>query len=57
MKTYPDLFELLRNDEEARKLFESLPLYVRTSINDRPNHINSLSSLRSYVDGFTKGNT
>lgn len=55
MKTYPDLFELLRNETEARELFESLPMYVRTAINDRPNGINSLSSLRSYVDNMTKG--
>ncbi len=55
MKKYPDLWELLRNEAEARDLFASLPMYIRTAINDRPSAINSLDSLRSYVDNMTKG--
>lgn len=55
MKTYPDLYELLRSDPEARDLFESLPFYLRTAINDRPDAINSIQSLQSYVDNMTKG--
>ena len=56
MKTYPDLFELLRKDERARAYFASLPEYVRTSINDRPDGINSLESLHAYVENFLSGN-
>lgn len=55
MRTYPDLHELLRNEEEARALFASLPLYVRTSINDRPETINSIDSLRTYLNNMTQG--
>ncbi len=55
MKKYPDLFELLRNEQEARDLFASLPMYVRTAINDRPGAINSIDSLRSYVANITSG--
>ncbi len=55
MRTYPDLFELLRSEPEARELFASLPVYVRTSINDRPNAINSVDSLRSYAGNMTQG--
>lgn len=55
MKTYPDLHELLRNESEARELFASLPLYVRTSINDRPDTINSIESLRTYMNNMTQG--
>lgn len=55
MKTYHDLYDLLRSESEARDLFESLPLYIRTAINDRPDGINSLSSLQSYADNMTRG--
>ncbi len=55
MKTYPDLWALLRDDAGARDFFASLPLYVRTAINDRPSGINSLASLRSYAENMTKG--
>ncbi len=55
MKTYPDLFALLRGESEARKLFADLPMYVRTSMNDRPNSINSLQSLQDYAHNLTRG--
>ncbi len=55
MKTYADLWDLLRNEAGARDLFASLPMAVRTQINDRPNTINSIDSLKSYVDNVTKG--
>ena len=55
MDTYPDLYELLRRDEEARAYFASLPEYARTSINDRPGKINSLESLKAYADNFLRG--
>lgn len=55
MKTYPDLWELLRSDAEASELFASLPMYIRTSMNDRPNAINSIASLRSYADNLLSG--
>ncbi|MCL1965505.1 MAG: hypothetical protein FWF69_10700 [Firmicutes bacterium] len=54
MKKYPDLHELLRNEPEARELFEQLPFYVRTAINDRPDGINSIASLRDYADNMTR---
>jgi hypothetical protein len=54
MKTYPDLYELLRCEAEARTLFASLPLYVRTAINDRPDGINSIASLRDYAENMTR---
>ena len=56
MKKYPDLFELLRRDEQARAYFASLPEYVRTSITDRPDGINSLESLQAYAENFLSGN-
>ena len=54
MNKYPDLHELLRNDKEARDFFASLPLYVRTAINDRPGTVNSIASLRDYADNLTR---
>lgn len=55
MKHYADLYALLREDSDAREYFASLPLYVRTSINDRPQTINSFASLKSYVENFQDG--
>lgn len=52
---YAGLAELLKHDEEALSFFKTLPMYVRDQIAPRGEHVNSLDSLRDYVDNITRG--
>lgn len=53
-KKYSSLKELLFEDERAKDYFASLPQYVREQANERADSINSIQSLKDYVDNITR---
>lgn len=46
---YSGLYELIENDNEANDYFDNLPDYVKESIQEREQNINSFDSLRDYA--------
>ncbi|MGI5899597.1 MAG: hypothetical protein ACOX8S_06685 [Christensenellales bacterium] len=52
---YRDLYELFKNDQEARQYFDKLPDYVKDQISTRADGVNSFESLRHYADNLTRG--
>lgn len=46
---YSGLYELIENDNEASDYFDNLPDYVRESVYEREQNINSFDSLRDYA--------
>ncbi|MCI1966702.1 MAG: hypothetical protein LKJ17_11330 [Oscillospiraceae bacterium] len=54
MQHYEDLYGLIRQDQEAKRYFRSLPNYVREAINQRAQAINSVESLRDYAENLTR---
>ncbi len=54
-KKYRDMYELLKNDQEAKQYFDTLPDYIRDQINTRANGVNSFESLRHYADNLSRG--
>lgn len=55
MKSYPDLFALLRSDPEAKHYYDTLPDYVREQIDTRADGVNSFASLKDYAQNLTRG--
>lgn len=55
MKTYPDLFALLKSEPEAKRYYDALPDYVRDQISTRASGVNSFASLRDYAQNLTRG--
>ena len=55
MKSYRDLFALLRDDPEAKRYFDTLPDYVRDQIGTRAEGVNSFASLKDYAQNLTRG--
>ncbi len=51
---YDGLNELVNNDETAKKYFANLPEYIREQLNERRDSINSMESLKNYVDNITR---
>ena len=49
---YSGLAALLKHDDEALKLFESLPLATRDRIAPKGDKIDSLETLRHYADAL-----
>lgn len=54
-KKYLNLYELMKDNSQAKEYFESLPEYVRSAILQRPGGVNSFDSLCSYADNLTQG--
>lgn len=54
MQHYKDLYTLVQNDPEANQYFRSLPHYIRESISQRAQSINSIESLRDYAENLTR---
>ncbi len=50
---YSGLAALLKHEEEALRLFESLPLEVRDRIAPKGDKIDSVETLRHYVDALS----
>lgn len=54
-KKYSGLTALLKSDMKAQEYYDSLPDYVRSSIDQRPEHVNSLESLQDYAENLLRG--
>lgn len=54
MHHYKDLYTLIHDDPEANQYFRSLPNYIRESIGQRAESINSIESMRDYVENLTR---
>lgn len=54
MRHYEDLNSLIREDTEAQRYFNCLPDYVKESVRQRAQNVNSLASLRDYAENLTR---
>ena len=54
-RKYESLHKLLADNGEARAYFESLPNWVKESIQERSGGVNSYESLCNYADKLTQG--
>ena len=54
-KKYSGLFALIEQEPQARSYYDSLPDYVRSSIEQRADHVNSYQSLRDYAENLLRG--
>jgi hypothetical protein len=52
---FPDLNALIGADQEAKQFFDMLPDYVKDQIKQRPQNINSFSSLKDYAENLLRG--
>ncbi len=55
MAKYAGLDQLLQHEQEARSYFDALPDYVRSSIEERKQSVNSFESLRDYAENLLRG--
>ena len=55
LKKYNDLYNLIQDDENAYNYFNNLPEYVKSTMTDRADSINSFESLRRYAENVTQG--
>ncbi|NLG92644.1 MAG: hypothetical protein GX485_03635 [Clostridiales bacterium] len=53
-RKYSGLYELIENDGEAGDYFDTLPEYVKESIQEREQNINSFESLRDYATNLMR---
>ncbi|CAB1249980.1 MAG: YdeI/OmpD-associated family protein [Clostridiales bacterium] len=54
-KKYGNMFEMLKDNPEAKAYFDNLPPTVRQQISTRSFNVNSFESLRHYADNLTRG--
>lgn len=54
MQHYEDLYNLIHDDQEAQRYFDSLPGYVKESVRQRAQSVNSLASLRDCAENLTR---
>lgn len=52
---YNDLYNLINDNAEAGKFFDSLPYYVQETIIERSNNILTKNDLYSYADNILRG--
>ncbi len=55
LKKYNDLYNLIQDDKNAYNYFNNLPEYVKSTMTDRADSINSFESLRHYAENITQG--
>ena len=55
MRKYPDMYELLKSEPEAKQYYDKLPDYVRDQISTRAGGVNSFESLRDYAENLLRG--
>lgn len=55
MQKYPDMYELFKNEPQAKQYFDKLPDYVRDQISTRAEGVNSFESLRDYAENLLRG--
>lgn len=53
-KYYSDLQDLIRQDPEAGRYYQSLPGYVKEAVGQRAQSVNSLESLRDYAENLLR---
>lgn len=53
-KQYQDLYSLIQQDKEAGRYYSCLPGYVKESISQRAENVNSFESLRDYAENLTR---
>lgn len=54
MRKYHDMYELLNQDQRAKRYFDQLPDYVRDQISTRAGNVNSLASLQDYAENLLR---
>ena len=55
MQKYQDLHTLLDKSPAAKSFFNTLPDYVRESICQRADYVNSMASLKDYAQNLLRG--
>lgn len=53
-KKYAGLHELIEQDKEANRYYQSLPDYVKDTMQTRSQNINSFSSLCDYAENLLR---
>lgn len=53
-KQYQDLYSLIQEDKEAGRYYSCLPGYVKDSISQRAENVNSFDTLRDYAENLTR---
>jgi len=53
---YNNLYEVLEQEKKANEYYFSLPEYVRSSISQRADNVNSFDSLKDYAENLLRGN-
>lgn len=54
-KKYVDMYELFKDNAQAKQYFDELPDYVREHISTRPGGVNSFDSLKDYAENLLRG--
>ena len=52
---YKSLFNLLEQEKQANEYYFGLPEYVRSSIAQRADNVNSYESLKDYAENLLRG--
>ena len=52
---YNDLSNLIAQDVQANRYFNSLPGYVKDSIKQRGSNVNTLGNLKDYAENLLRG--
>ncbi|KXL51924.1 hypothetical protein CLNEO_26230 [Anaerotignum neopropionicum] len=55
MQKFSNMYELFKNDSNAKHYFDKLPDYVREQISSRANGVNSFESLKDYAENLLRG--
>ncbi|MGI6161936.1 MAG: hypothetical protein ACOYJD_07885 [Christensenellales bacterium] len=54
-KKYKGLNSLIKSEPEAAKYYAELPDYVKDSISERGDNVNSFESLKDYAENLLRG--
>ena len=54
MQKYPNMYELFKNDAQAKQYFDKLPGYVQEQIKARAAGVNSFASLQDYAENLLR---
>ena len=55
MNKFKDLYDLLEHDTDAKEIFDKAPDYVKETIKERAQDINSYDHISGYIDKLTRG--
>lgn len=51
---YQNLYQLIQQDSEAGRYYSCLPDFVKESISQRADSVNSFENLRDYAENLTR---